>query len=149
MGQNHKRTHGANKISIQIFGGMGDVLAITPALKALKQQEPNRKIVVHFVSEDHRRLLANNPHIDKYQKVLTAPSWLRDHPLLYTLFGLIQRRVARLTDPHRVHLSVGSMGTYAVYRMKAAHILAEGLEVDLVDDQLEIYLTPEELVLTA
>ena len=74
MGQNYKRARGANKVSIQIFGGMGDVLAITPALKALKQQEPNRKIIVYFVSEDHRRLLENNPYIDKYKKVLTAPS---------------------------------------------------------------------------
>ena len=50
-----------------------------------------------------------------------------------------------LTDPHRVRLSVGSMGTYTVYRIKAAHILAQGLDVDLVDDQPEIYLTNEEL----
>src|SRR5262245_538485 len=145
MGQNHKEAHRANTISIEIFGGMGDVLAITPALKALKQQEPNRKIVVHFLSEDHRRLLANNPHIDKYKKVLTAPPWIREHELLYRLFRAIQFRAQRLTDPHRVRLSVGSMGTYTVYRIKAAHILAQGLDVDLVDDQPEIYLTNEEL----
>jgi hypothetical protein len=50
-----------------------------------------------------------------------------------------------LTDPHRVRLSVGSMGTYTVYRIKAAHILALGFDVDLLDDQPEIYLTNEEL----
>ena len=145
MGQNHKRAPDASNISIQIFGGMGDVLAITPALKALKQQEPNRKIVVYFVGEDHRRLLENNPHIDKYKKVLTAPSWLRRHQLPYRVFRAIQLRVQNLTDPHRVRLSVGSMGTYTVYRIKAARILAQGLDVDLVDDQPEIYLTNEEL----
>ena|SRR5262247_2425142 len=102
MSHNLKRDHAANKISIQIFGGMGDVLAITPSLKALKQQEPNRKIVVYFVSEDHRRLLENNPHIDEYKKVLRAPSWLRKHQLLHRLFRAVQRRVQDLTDPQRV-----------------------------------------------
>jgi len=145
MAPNHKRAHGANKITIQIFGGMGDVLAITPGLKALKQQEPNRKIVVYFVHKDHRRLLENNPYIDEHKKVLTAPSWLRSHQLLYRLFRAVQRRVQHLIDPHRIRLSVGSMGTYTVYRIRAAHILAQGLEVDLVDDQPEIYLTNEEL----
>jgi len=123
---------------------MGDVLAITPSLKALKQQEPNRKIVVYFVSEDHRRLLENNPHIDEYKNVLRAPSWLREHQLLHRLFRAVQRRVQDLTDPQRVRLSVGSMGTYTVYRIKAAQILAQGLELHLVDAQPEIYLTNEE-----
>jgi len=144
MSHNRKRDHAPNKISIQIFGGMGDVLAITPSLKALKQQEPNRKIVVYFVSEDHRRLLENNPHIDEYKNVLRAPSWLREHQLLHRLFRAVQRRVQDLTDPQRVRLSVGSMGTYTVYRIKAAQILAQGLELHLVDAQPEIYLTNEE-----
>lgn len=133
-----------DKFYFRIGGGMGDVLAITPSLKALKQKYPEKKIHVEFVSEDHLDLLKNNPHIDKTTIFKSRFGYLKKHQTVFNVMKLIE---ARLVKNKPLFFSVGSLGTYGIYRKRMAHILAEGLGVELNDEKLEMYLTEEELEL--
>lgn len=132
-----------DKFYFRIGGGMGDVLAITPSLKELKQKYPERKIHIEFVSQDHLDLLRNNPNIDKATIFKPRFGYLRKHKTVFNIIKLIESRL--IEKP--LFLSVGSLGTYGVYRKRMAHILAEGLGVELNDESLEMHLTEQELAL--
>ena len=68
-------------IRIATWGGLGDALLLTPALRALKREHPNCKIKLACTSKSFRDLFKNNPHVD----VLTAS---RFSYILYKLFAL-------------------------------------------------------------
>src|SRR3990167_9239281 len=51
------------KILVIRYGGIGDVLWTTPAIRAIKEQYPLTKIK-YCVSEKDREILYNNPYID-------------------------------------------------------------------------------------
>ncbi|MFV0591509.1 MAG: glycosyltransferase family 9 protein [Draconibacterium sp.] len=57
-------------IGIITWGGLGDVLLITPALRSIKKESTNTKINV-FCDPFHEPVLRNNPHIDRL--ILTGP----------------------------------------------------------------------------
>lgn len=124
---------------------MGDVLALTPSLKAIKHDRPDCRICVYFISDNHLKLLSHNPFIDEFKRIKKRPYWLARHRTLNTIISLVQQRLFHRKRRSIISLSVGSMGTYAVYRKKMAHILADGLDTILLDEQLEIYLTDTEL----
>lgn len=132
-----------DKFFFRIGGGMGDVLAITPSLKALKQKYPDKKIHIEFVSKDHLDLLKNNPHIDKATIFKPRFGYLKKHQTVFNIVKLIEARLVKKAQ----FLSVGSLGTYGVYRKKMTHILAEGLGIKLNDENLEVHLTKQELEL--
>lgn len=50
-------------IGIKTWGGIGDGILITPALKALKQKYPDSEIRV-TCNKNHEDILVNNPYID-------------------------------------------------------------------------------------
>lgn len=72
------------KILVLKIGGLGDVLLVTPALKALKSKYPSAQITV-LIPEKAKDVLNNNPHIDIIIPIRT--SWWRDKK---DLFGMIR-----------------------------------------------------------
>lgn len=131
-----------DKFYFRVSGGMGDVLAITPSLKTLKKKYPDKKIHVEFVSNDHLELLKNNPYIDKVTIFKPRFGYLKKHQTIFNIFKLIE---ARLVKRKPLSLSVGGLGTYGVYRKSMANIIADGVGVELINQNLEIYLTAQEI----
>lgn len=130
-------------IRIQISGGLGDVFALTPVLKALKLQDPARQIEVFFVSEDNMWLMQHNPHIDLARCIQTKHAQIR-RDFVSQMKALIQNKIRQLRFPGVYNLSIGTLGSYASYRMNMAQILAQPFELKLSDTRPEIYLSDAE-----
>ena len=60
---------------IRTWGGLGDVLLTTPALRALKQQQPRRRVKVFCASRGHFELLQRNPYVDALAMSDGFPRW--------------------------------------------------------------------------
>jgi ADP-heptose:LPS heptosyltransferase len=115
---------------IQITGGygLGDALLITPSFRAIKQQDPQAKIIV-VAPKRLRELFKYNPHIDRLPSTYLA----------YVYFGLT------LINRLKVHrLRYGFLRPSLFYKKGAAKILAEMLDVELSDANIEVFLTAAE-----
>ena len=56
-------------IRIRVQGGLGDILFLTPSLRALKQRDPQCRTIVFFENPTAKSLLKFNPYIDQAKLV--------------------------------------------------------------------------------
>jgi len=117
--------------SIRSSGGAGDVILSTPVFRALKEKDPDCKIVVRCVVKIHADIYRNNPHIDK----LIMPSTI----------GNRIRAVTRYFKPAKVNgFEYFRLLPSISYDISAAEIIAEFVDLKLGNPKLQLYLTPEE-----
>ncbi|HYC29679.1 MAG TPA: glycosyltransferase family 9 protein [Chitinophagaceae bacterium] len=120
-----------NIIRILSWGGLGDVLLSTAAIRALKEQNSNCKLIVYYSTKQHREIYLNNPHIDELRSTS-----LYTRPLEYVRYCLGKIRFR--------HYNYGTLLPSLYYRKNAMDIIAEMLGVKLKHRQLQIFLTPAE-----
>jgi ADP-heptose:LPS heptosyltransferase len=120
----------AGCLRVVSWGGIGDALLLTPALRALKRAG-HRRILLFYPKASHRAVFAHNPHLDGLK-----PATLRA--------GL--REVVRYRRrPHEFRLT--NYGQYGPSRFRtrhAAELIADMLEVTLDSTRPELYLTETE-----
>ncbi len=119
MSKNHKK----KLIGIRTWGGIGDGLLVTPALKALKQKYPNSEIRV-VCNDNHKEIFENNPSID-FLSVSPDESAIKDVKQIYeTNYGKLKPSIN--------------------YKKHATEIIADLLEVQLKNKKLQVFLTEKE-----
>jgi ADP-heptose:LPS heptosyltransferase len=115
------------------WGGIGDMIVCTPAIKALKLANPDASI--HFYGSGlHKQALLHNPFIDR---IVTVPHWK-----LYNAYEKYARIVGRTTCRLNFQrISPGFLDDRSVVDMAAEH-----LGVTITDRKIQIKLTAEEIV---
>ena len=112
---------------ILAWGGIGDVLLLTPALKSIKTACSHSRITVYCLRREHMEVLKNNPDID-------ALKW-----------GSVFRRALYHLGLLRVSpINYGDLRPSLCYEKTASEIIAEMLGVTLSDKQPRIYLSASE-----
>ena len=119
------------KNRILTMGGIGDILLMTPAIRALKEQRPNEKLIVFCWNESHAEIFKNNPFVDEI-KLAT----FKDSPIDYILYFL---KLLPVNIYHYAQLSPSKF-----YKKNATEIIAEMAKVELKQKNIEIYLSNEE-----
>lgn len=108
-----------NVLVVEVWGGVGDVLLATPALKALKQSRPDMELRV-LCQENHIEILEHNPYIDYVGSFPEDPRF--------------QNALVTDTNYGRIYPSISC-------RKHATEIIADMLGVSLEDGKLIIALT--------
>jgi ADP-heptose:LPS heptosyltransferase len=116
---------------IVTWGGLGDALLITPAIRAIKKLYPDCRIYVYCVSKDHKEVLMNNKHIDRLLALGT--------PARVILHLLAQLRLVAIK-----HVDYGRLAPSALYRRNATEIIGEMLGIEIDDPRPECFLTDKE-----
>ena len=112
---------------ILAWGGIGDVLLLTPALKSIKAACSHTKVTVYCLRREHMEVLKNNPNID-------ALKW--GSAFRRALYHLRLLRVSPI--------NYADLRPSLYYQKRASEIIAEMLGVTLSDNKPEVYLTAEE-----
>ncbi|MBL0743062.1 glycosyltransferase family 9 protein [Chryseolinea lacunae] len=122
--------HHKKNINLITWGGLGDALLATPALKALKETYPHSVVTVYH-QRWHRDILLNNPYIDKLRE---ASFW--KYPLAWLAFKLGIRTLESLNYSYTLPKEPGAT--------KMSDVIAEGLGLTLTDTQVQLFLTERE-----
>jgi ADP-heptose:LPS heptosyltransferase len=116
---------------IVTWGGIGDGLLITPAIRALKQRDPDCRIHVYCKSRLHREVMRDNKHIDR---LLTIGAW---GAVIFNLIAPLKLVETQVVD-------YGRLAPSLFYRRHAAEIIGEMLEIKIDDLRPECFLTAKE-----
>ncbi|RBL88148.1 glycosyltransferase family 9 protein [Chitinophaga flava] len=116
---------------IVVKGGLGDVLLLTPTMKAIKQTYPNSKIMLFCFNERQKSIFENNPHVDK---VYTTSFW--SNPISYI-------RVSMKWGKFYKDFYGGLIPT-VFYNENAKMLIAGLYDVELQDDKVQVFLTQQE-----
>jgi len=123
-----------SKIHVLTWGGIGDVILLTPALREIKRSSPESVLIVHAIHKKHRDVLLHNPHIDILR--------IESKPLVDCV------RFLRKNGYLPVRYRVPSYGEYApslwVPPKHATEVIAELFDVQLSHSTPELFLTPTE-----
>jgi ADP-heptose:LPS heptosyltransferase len=120
-----------NAFRIVPWGGLGDILLTTPAMKAIKEATPDRKLEVFCRTKRHMEIYKNNPYIDRLK-----PATFSANPIRYILYMLKAIKI------HEAVYSV--LSPSLVYKKNATEIIAEMLNVELIDKNVQVFLTKGE-----
>jgi ADP-heptose:LPS heptosyltransferase len=112
-------------------GGLGDTLLATPALRAVKEQQNGRRIVVYCTRPEQCDLYRGNPYIDH----IVPPGRLSRYERL-TRTVLLRRPL--------VKDNYGVLMPSMFYERHATELIAKLFGVQLTDRRLLIFLTAEE-----
>lgn len=118
-------------IRIVSWGGHGDALLATPVFRALKEQRPERELIVYCSSESHYNIYLHNPHID----VLKPPG---QRARLERWFLERALRIKFETPAY------GLLHPSLFYSVGASHIIAEMFGIALAQENVQIFLTERE-----
>ena len=118
-------------INILTWGGLGDALLATPAIKALKQKYPERRLNV-FCLNRHRDIFLKNPYVDAVKGVT-----FRSSPLAWILTHINRLELKSI--------NYSFLDPLINYSKNIIEIIAEILEVELTDKQMQLFLTDQEI----
>ncbi len=118
-------------IRIGVWGGIGDALLLTPAVKALKQADPNNRVLVYYQKEVHRDVFLHNPYVDSLRATT-----LFKNPIDVLLFNFM--------DLGFIHTGYGKYKPSLTLDKPAVEILAEMLDVELREHRLLFFPSREE-----
>jgi ADP-heptose:LPS heptosyltransferase len=115
-----------NEINFQTWGGIGDVLLATPILRLVKQQWPERGIVINCLAPIHSDVFRHNPYIARTRVGIHA---------------FLRVKVTRVpcTELHFERIPIGW-----AREKHATEVLAELVGVELDRRTPELYFSPEE-----
>ncbi len=63
------------KIGIITWGGLGDVILLTPSLREIKKKYPKCELIVLYFHYNHYQVLLNNPYVDTFLSVQDTISY--------------------------------------------------------------------------
>ncbi|MBO9201555.1 MULTISPECIES: glycosyltransferase family 9 protein [Niastella] len=118
-------------LRVIVFGGLGDVLITTPTFKAIKEASPHRKIILYCFTRNQQSIFRNNPHIHR----VTSTSFWRN-PISFIKYYL---KMTPFFDDFYAGLS-----PTVTYNKNAKDIIAEMYGIELKDDKVQVFLSPEE-----
>jgi len=119
---------------VATWGGIGDVLLITPTLRALKRSHPGCRIYVYCITKAHEEALRNNQYIDRLIHLGSSKLKRGIYYLLYQLFGR-----------EKIHmLNYGRLAPSLFYKKNAAKIIGEMIGVEIDDPRPDCFLAEEE-----
>lgn len=123
-----------NRIHIITWGGIGDVVLLTPTLRQVKLSSPHAKLIVHALHKKHYDVLLHNPYIDSLR--------LESRPAVFC-YGLLRKNGY---VPARYKRSPYGEFAPSVWlpEKKAADIIAELIGVSLSNSVPELFLTAAE-----
>src|SRR5687767_365026 len=125
-----------NSINVVGFGGLGDILLTTPALHALREKYPRRRVIVYYFTRGKRDILLRNPDIDS----LRAGLWYTNPWFAYLLRKNPDERIRRgLSFPHYAYLRPGM-----AYKIHVKEVIAKYFDVELNDKRLRVRLDEKE-----
>jgi ADP-heptose:LPS heptosyltransferase len=110
-------------IWIKSWGGLGDCLLMTPAIKSLKLSRKNRELHMFCISKLHREILDKNPYIDNFVEI-------------------------DFYEENKEKFIEGAYGNiFPIIRENrvASEIICDMLRTPPIGDNLEIYLSEEEI----
>jgi ADP-heptose:LPS heptosyltransferase len=113
------------------WGGLGDVLLSTPTFAALKKKDPECRIVVFCKTRSHQEIFENNPYVDSIRSTAFFRSII-SNTIAYFKLGRFYSTNYGFTLP-----SLFS-------RRKAVDIIADLLDVQLENRNLQVFLTEKE-----
>lgn len=116
---------------IVVWGGLGDVLLLTPTMKAIKQQFPNSKIKLFCFNERQQSVFKHNPHVDSVR----STAFLAD-PVSYI------RATMKWGKFHRDFY--GGLIPTVFYNDNAKSLIAGLYGVELEDDKVQLFISKEE-----
>jgi ADP-heptose:LPS heptosyltransferase len=136
------------KIIITTRGGIGDVLLCTPALRALKECNPDHKIIVYCFRKDHREALLHNPNIDSLR--LLAPLYLWRYPFHLYCYLTRSHRHGHFFNSRKLkyyRLLFGHVSVSWIYQKSIKEIVPEifsDLPIRLQHKNIQIFFTAKE-----
>jgi ADP-heptose:LPS heptosyltransferase len=140
---------------IVTWGGIGDALTLTPALRALKLRYPTRKIHVLCTQKSHKEVLKNNPYIDS---LIHVGDWGKNVIQLLHRFKIIRFQWANtgILDEVRLFIGVNNgrvgyqwanteiLGPDLFYKKSVAMIMGEKLGVQVDNPRPDCFLSAKE-----
>jgi ADP-heptose:LPS heptosyltransferase len=122
-------------VRIMTWGGIGDILLMTPSLRALKHLDRNVGLEVICIDQHHFDVLRYNPHIDRLDLV---PA-----PLVFPGPISLGHMSATFEGEQYKRLDYGRLFPMVIGR-PATRTIAAILGLELADPTLEIFLTEDE-----
>ena len=119
------------RLRIIAWGGLGDILLSTPTIRALKEENPKRKIIIFCPMKVDFEVYRNNPYIDE----------LRSTKFLYNFFYYILY-LGKFTKFYR--FNYGMLSPAKFYHKNAIEIIAEMADVRLKEKKMQVFLTESE-----
>lgn len=126
-----------NKIILVTWGGIGDVIICTPAIKAFKETYQDFKIVVYCLSKSHYDVLRNNPNIDSLRLLKV---WRMFRNPIHLFAFLFNRKLVKYT-----WMCFQPISPSHIYQKSIKEIAADMLKLKLRDSNVQIFLSSSEM----
>jgi ADP-heptose:LPS heptosyltransferase len=124
------------QILLIAWGGIGDALVCTPAIRTLKELYPEYKLIIYHMGPKHEAVFKDNPYIDSLRQITTKN--LLKHPRHWYTFYWNRKHM-----PY-TYLMFQPFGLTHIYKKNVKHIVADIFDMELKTEKVEIYLTKEE-----
>jgi ADP-heptose:LPS heptosyltransferase len=121
------------------WGGLGDLLVCTPAIKAVKLACPDRKVILYCRSKSRYEALKHNPFIDSVRMLTPWRMWRYPHHLFKYLF--------RRKQVEYYNLNFQQIPVSWIYSKNVKEIAAEifhDIPLDLYDKRVQLFFTRKE-----
>jgi ADP-heptose:LPS heptosyltransferase len=123
---------------ILMWGGIGDALLVTPALRTLKQQAPSRRVIVYGQRREHEQVLRHNPYVDKVhlpdRRARPSFHWIAARTFFW-----------RAVWPRNLLCAnYGELRPSLGYTSSATTIIGDLLGVQVTNPKLDLFLTDQE-----
>jgi ADP-heptose:LPS heptosyltransferase len=109
-------------IYLETWGGLGDCLLMTPAIKSLKIHNIQKQLKVFCVTEEHYQILLNNPYIDAF----------------------IEKEEYEENESKFIFAAYGNLLPSLIFNKKASSIICDLLKTPDIADNLVLNLSLEE-----
>ncbi|WP_436488021.1 glycosyltransferase family 9 protein [Chitinophaga sp. ARDCPP14] len=131
------------EIIVVTWGGIGDLMLCTPALKALKEENPHSRIIVYYqhFHPGHKQVLLNNPHIDSLRELHVTSMWRYPRHLFVYLF----KRKKWIKDRKYYHMYLNHVPATWIYEKNYKEVAADVFDVKLSGDRkIQLFFTAAE-----
>ncbi|MFA0964341.1 glycosyltransferase family 9 protein [Roseivirga sp. BDSF3-8] len=125
----NRSAHKKEKIRLLMLQGGGDILLATPAIRAMKNENPDARIIVYVLFDIFRDILKHNPYIDDIRSTRFI-----ENPLEFIKYKL---------SKGRFYVPVFTRSLYA-YRLHATEMMGQIMDTEVTDKQIEVHLTQGE-----
>jgi len=139
----------SNKIIIVSWGGIGDAIVSLPAIRALKEKDPSKKIILFYRNMGHEAVFRNNPYIDalhpvKLSALLFRPAYLAAF-LVWRYPGTFLAKVLNRWKVDYVLMHFQHIPLTWIYKKNVIDIVPDMFNVTLRSRKIELFFTEQEV----